>query len=178
MKAGLKRFFTGKPCLHGHVAERMVSSKGCIECSKIGTAAWVRENREKRNAYNREWRKANPDKAAGYSAASRSKRPTGDASARVKEWRASNPDQAKFHSLFYTNKRNAAILKRTPLWADFDEIKQIYLDACEFRAAGLEVDVDHIIPLQGRLVSGLHVHQNLRVCLSSVNRKKSNSFNI
>lgn len=29
---GLKRYFTGKPCRHGHVAERWVANRGCIEC--------------------------------------------------------------------------------------------------------------------------------------------------
>lgn len=31
--AGLKRFFTGKPCRHGHVAERYVSGTACVECA-------------------------------------------------------------------------------------------------------------------------------------------------
>jgi hypothetical protein len=38
---GLKRFFTGEPCKHGHVAERLVSSRGCMECTR-------ERNREKR----------------------------------------------------------------------------------------------------------------------------------
>lgn len=29
---GLKRYFTGKPCRSGHVAERLVSSNHCLEC--------------------------------------------------------------------------------------------------------------------------------------------------
>jgi hypothetical protein len=32
---GLKRFFTGKPCKHGHVAERGLSNPGCMECSPL-----------------------------------------------------------------------------------------------------------------------------------------------
>lgn len=31
---GLKRYFTGKPCKHGHVAERQTGGKGCLECAR------------------------------------------------------------------------------------------------------------------------------------------------
>jgi hypothetical protein len=34
---GLKRYFTGKPCPNGHVAERYVSHKNCIECQQEKT---------------------------------------------------------------------------------------------------------------------------------------------
>lgn len=33
-KQGLKRYFTGEPCKHGHVSERLVSNRGCCECAK------------------------------------------------------------------------------------------------------------------------------------------------
>ena len=33
--AGLRRYFTGKPCRHGHVDERYVSNEGCVICAKI-----------------------------------------------------------------------------------------------------------------------------------------------
>ena len=39
IEKGLKRFFTGKPCNHDHISERTVSSKGCLECSRIRQAA-------------------------------------------------------------------------------------------------------------------------------------------
>jgi hypothetical protein len=32
---GLKRYFTGKPCKHGHIAERKVSKSTCVECSRL-----------------------------------------------------------------------------------------------------------------------------------------------
>jgi hypothetical protein len=30
----LKRYFTGKPCVHGHICERYISSGACVECIK------------------------------------------------------------------------------------------------------------------------------------------------
>ena len=34
IKQGLKRYFTGKPCKHGHVAEREVFNATCVECER------------------------------------------------------------------------------------------------------------------------------------------------
>jgi hypothetical protein len=52
--AGLKKYFTGKPCKEGHVSERYVNG-GCIGCEKIkGTAdarAWLKEKAEKDAQY-------------------------------------------------------------------------------------------------------------------------------
>lgn len=33
-RTGLKRYFTGKPCLNGHIAERMTSTRACVECKR------------------------------------------------------------------------------------------------------------------------------------------------
>lgn len=39
---GLKRYFTGKPCPHGHLADRVISGR-CVECRKL----WDRRNSRK-----------------------------------------------------------------------------------------------------------------------------------
>lgn len=70
--------------------------------------------------------------------------------------------------------RAAGKITATPLWADAAETTQIYMDADEFRDAGLDVEVDHIVPLRSKLVCGLHVPANLRVILTTHNRAKSN----
>jgi hypothetical protein len=51
---GLKRFFTGKPCKHGHVAERIVSSHGCMECDRARSLEWRAANLEKAREKDRE----------------------------------------------------------------------------------------------------------------------------
>lgn len=79
-------------------------------------------------------------------------------------------------------KRRSAKLQRTVSWADLQTIKDIYKDCEEVnlaaRAAGcIELFVvDHIIPLQGELVSGLHVENNLDIITNSANITKKNSF--
>jgi len=68
-------------------------------------------------------------------------------------------------------KRQAAQLQRTVAWADLNEIQKIYDKAT---ASGLTVD--HILPMQGEYVSGLHVPENLRLLSKSENSSKKNRF--
>jgi 5-methylcytosine-specific restriction endonuclease McrA len=42
---------------------------------------------------------------------------------------------------------------------------------------GIQHDVDHIVPLSGKLVSGLHTHDNLQVITSAENKRKAAKFN-
>jgi len=38
--AGLRRFFTGRPCAHGHTAERFVTTGGCVACNAARSKAF------------------------------------------------------------------------------------------------------------------------------------------
>jgi len=51
----LPRYFTGKPCKHGHICERYVSSYHCVECGKDRAKKWIKNNPEKRSASSREY---------------------------------------------------------------------------------------------------------------------------
>jgi hypothetical protein len=74
-------------------------------------------------------------------------------------------------------KRLAKKLQAIPPWADMDAIEAIYKEAARVTAeTGIPHEVDHIIPLQGKSVSGLHVETNLRVITASANRSKGNKF--
>jgi hypothetical protein len=35
VQLGLKKYFTGVPCIHGHVCERRVNNHGCVECHRL-----------------------------------------------------------------------------------------------------------------------------------------------
>lgn len=72
---------------------------------------------------------------------------------------------------------------QTPPWADHDQIKKIYKVARKKtrrypkgHSKRIVYTVDHIIPLRGNLVSGLHCEDNLRVVPREKNQKKSNRF--
>ena len=63
---GLQRFFTGEPCKHGHVAERDVNSRECMECSRERTRRRRAADPEGYREYGRKWRAANPEKPREY----------------------------------------------------------------------------------------------------------------
>ena len=46
-RAGLKRYYTGEACPHGHVAERFVMSTTCVECNRARSTASMRKHRAK-----------------------------------------------------------------------------------------------------------------------------------
>lgn len=102
-----------------------------------------------------------------------------------KRWK--NPEHRKYmlnygrqhrelHRALYRSKdakRRARELSATPSWADMELIKDVYIEANYF---GYEVD--HIIPLQSKLVCGLHVWENLQILPMSENRSKGNKYAI
>jgi len=66
--------------------------------------------------------------------------------------------------------RNSRVKQATPKWADLSKIKEIY------SKRPLGYHVDHIIPLKGENVCGLHVHYNLQYLKAIDNLKKGNSI--
>ena len=52
---GLKRYFSGKPCMNGHVAERLVSNSSCVECEAERNRSTHRK--ESRRAADRAYRR-------------------------------------------------------------------------------------------------------------------------
>jgi molybdopterin/thiamine biosynthesis adenylyltransferase len=138
----------------------------------------------------RSWQNNNREKVRAANQAYSKKNKTGNVE-RTKRYRDANPEKIKASVYAYRAKNpgymNAVVAKRkakklraTPKWLtedDFWLIKEIYATAAErAQCTGVSHDVDHIIPLQGEFVSGLHVPYNLRVIPASENRRKHNIF--
>ncbi len=77
----------------------------------------------------------------------------------------------------FKSKYRAKKLNATPSWANLDKIKAFYQEAQRLtKETGILHHVDHIIPLQGKNVCGLHVEYNLQILTYEENNQKSNSF--
>ena len=175
---GAKYYFTGEPCKHGHIAPR--KTKGaCVECMKI---EW-QQAAEKRADYFREYNKSEAGQQAKrkyYEAnkenviARAQARPDEDKRRYKKTHKVNNPDMYKE----MTSLRRRRFRDATPKWLTENqkmEIRLKYRLAIELsRATGERHAVDHIIPLHGESVCGLHVPWNLQVLTQKDNLAKYN----
>lgn len=177
----LNYYFTGKPCKKGHVAKRRVSNSGCHECRKSVDAS--RRETPEYKKYMRELqakRRSNPDVKVAESQAQSAHRRTDEYREKVKPYNCGykKANRSKYNA--YDAKRSAAKLQRTPAWLsepDKNGILDLYEQSRQLtKATGEEHHVDHIIPLKGVLVSGLHVLENLQILTAVQNMQKNNSF--
>ena len=171
-------YYTGLPCKHGHIALR--KTKGtCMECLKL---EW-KESNDKRALLP----KSEASKNAGKKYYESNKdivklralsRPPEDVIKYRKTWKTANPEIVLANDKHRRTKHKQA----TPKWLTQEhktQIKQFYLDAMLVsKVTGIPYAVDHIIPLRGKLVSGLHVPWNLAVITREENSKKSNRINL
>ena len=122
--------------------------------------ARYQDNKEEKKAYDKAYRKANKEKIKDIK----------------KAWCEANKE--KVNAL--TAKRKASKLQRTPSWLtkeDWAEIEEFYKEAQRLREeTGEEYHVDHIIPLQGKNISGLHVPSNLQILRATENLSKGNRY--
>jgi len=193
LQLGATRYFTGRPCVHGHIAQRMTSSKSCLTCLRARKAGYQAKNREKINAHDRaryatDEKARDRKKAATAAWVKRNKEAVvshkknyvdrNRAKVRAANRRWSSKNTAK--KAAYAANRRAAKAHRTPLWLtdeDFWIMDEVYdLAAARSKATGVPHQVDHIIPLQGRIVSGLHVPSNLQILTAHENATKHNQY--
>jgi hypothetical protein len=196
---GLTRYFTGKPCKYGHIAERLVSNRRCSVCLTILRREWDIDNpdklsirnaryylerpgyREAKIAQADRWTKENPE-ASKASKARYVETHREQCNAAGKRCREAKPEYYRDSGWLWrllnpdkncakSNRRRAR--KAHPPWADQQAIAAVYA-ACP---PGMVID--HIIPLTGRTVegysvSGLHIAENLQYLTPEKNLSKHN----
>lgn len=149
------------------------------ELIKARSAAYRAANKEKAKAAVARCF-ADPEKAAKYKVkrAEWYKTYAPIARKRSRDWEKQNPEKVdtRAKSMMYKTSK----IRRKPSWLtenDLWMIKEAYqLAVLRTKVTGIKWHVDHIIPLRGKIVSGLHVPTNLRVITASENRQKSNHF--
>jgi hypothetical protein len=164
---------------HNHKSTKDKKRAICKVCTNLQNSRWVEENKEKRkeaahNLYlskkdvykenNTSWRKANREKWNNYN--------------KVRL----TTEEGKVASAKASAKRRAYKGKAAYSWEeelnDF-LIKEMYqLAKLRAKSTGIAWHVDHVIPLKGKLVCGLHIWNNLEVIPGTLNCKKSNHFEV
>ncbi len=172
---GLLHYFTGKPCKRNHIAKRYCRNCECCECAKLSVNSYYKKNSKERNYYkdnkerlkeqykkyvlinkdhidemNKIWKKNNPDK--------------------VKLSRKKTKQNNKGVVNYHNQLRRIKKLQATPQWINLEDIKQIYKNCPD------NFHIDHIIPLQGKLICGLHFADNLQYLSEKENTSKGNKF--
>jgi hypothetical protein len=179
---GLASYFTGRPCSRGHLAPRQTANSTCSDCSNKDAVARRASDRgtarakrrlyyqqhleEERANTRRSYRKFKPARLAAKAQWQRDN--PDKVSARSKRWLLRHPEVANAG----TARRRAGLDTATPKWLGAAEHAAMRALYARGRAEGREVD--HIVPLKGKAVSGLHVPWNLQLLPPRENRSKSN----
>lgn len=176
---GTLLYFTGKPCRAGHIDVRYTVDRSCKACGLAKHARLYVKHADKIKAKRREVYAANPEPEKAI------------AKMRSAEWRKNNPGHPgvkaakRAYKIKHPAKRQADVAKRrsakllrTPKWLtadDFWMLEEAYgLAQLRSRAFGFSWHVDHVYPLQGKLVSGLHTPYNVQVIPGIENVRKAN----
>ncbi len=118
---------------------------------------WYLNNKGKHRCARELWYEANKKEMLEYS----------------RRWRKENPEKVVLH----IGRRRFYLKERMPKWANQEKIKEIYLQRDRLtETTGVPYEVDHIIPLNGKNVCGLHVENNLQILPAKENNRKRNKF--
>ena len=173
---GAKFYFTGEPCVRGHVALRKVKGS-CLDCMKED---WALDNERRKTKPKTEAAKAagkryyerNRDVVIARAAA----RPPEEKRRNRAEYKDRNVDVVRAD----TSVRKRRHREATPKWLTVDQkmaMRQLYVQARKLtEITNARYVVDHIVPLRSHEVCGLHVPWNLRVITQEENLKKSNKL--
>jgi hypothetical protein len=146
---GLSKYFTGKPCLHGHLSARYSRSGTCITCKYLEinrnqerTKKWMAKSLNRRREYKKAW---NSDESRPR-VRTRYKDNPAYFIKKAAEWAKKHPERAKQHRrtkaknywVRYPERVNAWSARRAlkanpqmPAWANADMILKIYAEAAE-----------------------------------------------
>lgn len=197
-QSGVSRYFTGKPCVRGHVAERMVSTRTCTQCKldreSIRPSRIMTSEQKKRHYDNIiKARRADPQRYQGYTLAWRQRNPERVISATKKR----QSDRRKNDPVFALKHRVSCLVRQSLKSMNFkkgslteniigcsnDEFR-CHIEKQFTKGMGWhnfsQWHIDHIVPISSAKteqdVIALNHFTNLRPLWASDNLKKSNKM--
>lgn len=145
----------------------------CKPCRSAQNLLWNQKNSERVADALKAWRENNADHVIAYRKEWYNKN-TEKISERFSRWRKSNLSRRTAAQ----SARRAAQMQATPSWLSVIEVAQIEefyeICACVTMQTGVQHHVDHIVPLKGDGVRGLHVPWNLQIITAKENSSKKN----
>lgn len=132
--------------------------------------AWLEANPDYYPLYRRKWYAENREESLAKSRAYKLANEEALAEKAAQYWH-DHPELSRAHRA----KRRAAEKRAMPAWADCDKMMAFYVEAVRLtRETGIAHHVDHIYPLQSKIMCGLHCEINLQVVPATVNQRKKN----
>lgn len=168
----LSEFYKHKMMADGHLNK-------CKACTKADVNKHREDNLERFREYDRS-RGMLPHRVAARAEYQKTESGKKSLSKSRAKYQADNKEKRKTIKLVCQRAREASKISRTPAWLSAAEKALIRARYSEARwmttRTGVKHHVDHIVPLLGKTVCGLHVPWNLRVIPARENNKKSNHF--
>jgi len=152
---GLKAYFTGLFCKQGHIAKRWTATGNCSVCQQQRTKNWTDKNIDRVQAYLK----------------------TPEMVDKRKEYAKKFYQYNKDYYIAKDANRRAYKLQAKTQWGQ-EGVRDFYKKAKELEAMnpGVHYHVDHIVPLAGDKVCGLHNKFNLQILTAQQNRKKGKAW--
>lgn len=143
----------------------------CKQCLVADQTEYAQKNRDRISAYHKAWSEKNAERRHQYNVSHYQKNRELRIAQSV-QWIKDNRETFRARATARKSR-----MRKPPAWADLPLIADIYRYARTMRECGIDCHVDHVIPMNGKTVSGLHVHQNLTVLLAFDNISKGAKFN-
>jgi len=189
---GLSHYFTGKPCVRGHISRRIVSVKGCEACQharylenaeavKRRAKLWKEANRDRVRECTRLKRASDPEAARAKEAAYRPayKEKT---RVRVRAWRDENIDRYRAYQADWKSKNRTVVagysqhrralqlsVESTLTPEEVTEVTRLQNGKCAYCRSASKLTIDHIIALSK---GGTNTRRNIQMLCKSCNSRK------